>query len=203
MTRTGLLVLTIGCAALMQGTSYASPPQQAPAESSANKNSAKPADRLYDDRSHDSERAAPADDGHRRKEGSPAGQSDQPRNRRHASAKNHPRSRASLAAANRPKQLPNSRKRSLPGNTMKDKSGGAAKGGLIQNERVNNALPVGPTSVARPTVASLNKVLNPALNPAPNSERHRGPNPAVVGGPANSTRSNTGAINGTRMNRRP
>ena len=72
-----------------------------------------------------------------------------------------------------------------------DKSGGAAKGGLIQNETVHNALPVRPSSVVRPTAPSLNNV------------RHRGPNPAVIGGSANSDRRNTGAINGTRMNRKP
>jgi len=201
MKATCLLILAIGCAALARGTSYAAPSQQASAESSANTASG----RSNDDHSHDSERAAPADDGKRQKEGTPVRQAYQPRDRRHASAKNHPRSRASLAAANRPKQLPNSRKRSLPGDAMNlhqprsDKSGGAAKGGLIQNERVNNALPVRPTSVARPTVASLNNALNPSLN----SVRHRGPNSAVVGGPANSTSSNTGAIDGSRMNRRP
>ncbi|MGA7929130.1 MAG: hypothetical protein WCA20_24415 [Candidatus Sulfotelmatobacter sp.] len=76
-----------------------------------------------------------------------------------------------------------------------DKSGGAAKGGFIKNEKVNSALTARPTSVARPTVASL--------NPLPNHVRHRGPNPAVVGGSANSASRNPGALNGTRMNRRP
>jgi hypothetical protein len=33
--------------------------------------------------------------------------------------------------------------------------------------------------------------------------RHRSPNPAVVGGSANSLRSNTAAINGDRIHRRP
>jgi hypothetical protein len=33
--------------------------------------------------------------------------------------------------------------------------------------------------------------------------RHRNPNPAVVGASPNSRSSNTGAINGTRMNRKP
>jgi hypothetical protein len=32
--------------------------------------------------------------------------------------------------------------------------------------------------------------------------RHRGPNPAVVGGPANSGSRMTGALNGTRMSRK-
>jgi hypothetical protein len=72
-----------------------------------------------------------------------------------------------------------------------DKSGAVAKGGLIPNETVNNALAVRTPSVVRPTVPSLLNV------------RHRGPNPAVVGGSPISHSSNTGAINGTRMNRKP
>jgi hypothetical protein len=46
-------------------------------------------------------------------------------------------------------------------------------------------------SVVRPTVPSFNNV------------RHRSPNPAVVGGSPSSHSSNSGAINGTRMNRKP
>jgi hypothetical protein len=72
-----------------------------------------------------------------------------------------------------------------------DKFGRAAKGGLIQNETVNKALAVRTPSVVRPTVPSFNNV------------RHRGPNPAVIGGSTNSNRRNNGTINGTHMNRRP
>jgi hypothetical protein len=72
-----------------------------------------------------------------------------------------------------------------------DKSGGVAKGGLIQHQTLNNALAVRTPSVVRPTVPALNNV------------RHRSPNPAVVAGSVNSDSRNTGAINGTRMNRRP
>jgi hypothetical protein len=93
------------------------------------------------------------------------------------------------------KELPNSRQRSLPGNVLhqasSNKSGGAAKGGLTPNETVHNALPVRTSSVVRPATPSLNNV------------RHRGPNPAVVGGSPNLHSSNAGAINGTRMNRKP
>jgi hypothetical protein len=72
-----------------------------------------------------------------------------------------------------------------------DKSGGAAKSGFIQNETVNNALAARTPSVVRPTVPSLNNV------------RHRSPNPAVVSGSLTSHSSSTGAINGTRMKRKP
>jgi hypothetical protein len=122
----------------------------------------------------------------------------------HASDKNHPHSRAGLTASNHPKQLSTSQKRPLPRNAASlrqpalARSGGAAKGGLMQNETTNRGLPVRLTSV-RPSVASLGS----SLNPLPDNVRHRGPNPAVVSGAANSGNRNTGAINGTGMHRRP
>jgi hypothetical protein len=97
---------------------------------------------------------------------------------------------------NRPKQVLISRKGSLAGNAMNlhqpgsDKSSGAAIGGLISGKGVNNRALVRPPSVVRPAVPLLNNV------------RHRGPNPAVVGGSLNSHGTNTGTINGTRMNHR-
>jgi len=118
----------------------------------------------------------------------------------HAPDKNHPHSRAGLIAANRSKQLPTSRKRPLPRNAASPRhptlatSGGATKGGSIRNESTDRALPVRPTSV-RSSVASL--------KPLPDNVRHRGANPAVVSGSASSRNSNTGAINGTGMHRRP
>jgi hypothetical protein len=180
-----LLFLTMSCAMLMQGTSYAAPSQQTSAQSSANTAGVHP---------HGAEHAVSPDNGKRPKEGNP---SDEQRGPRYASGKNHPRSRASLSAANRHKQLPRSRKSCLPKNAMKlhqsasDKSRGAATGGLIRNETVQNTLPVRPPSVVRAAVPSLDNV------------RHRGPNPAVIGGAANSDSRNTGAINGTRMNHKP
>jgi len=167
------LVVTMSWAALMPGTGYAAPSQQTSAESSATTPVA----------------------------GSP---SKEQRSPLHASVKNHPRSRASLTAANHPKQLPNGRKRSTPGNAANlhqpgsGNSGAAAKGGLIQNETASKAMPVRPPGTVRPTAATLNPL---------NNVRHRGPNPAVVGGSAggsaNLHSSNTGAINGTRMHRKP
>ena len=110
-------------------------------------------------------------------------------------AVNHPPRRGSLTKVNRPRQLPRSRQRSLPGNALhqpaSNKSGGVAKGGLIPNETVNNAWAVRTPSVVRPSAPSFNYL------------RHRSPNPAVVGGSPSSHGSNTGAINGTRMNRKP
>jgi len=118
----------------------------------------------------------------------------------HTSNKNHPRNPATGNAASRPKQLPTGQKRRVPRNAAglrqpaSARSGAAAKSALIQNETDKHALPVRSTCV-RPSVASL--------NPLPTNVRHRESNPAVVGGLANSGNSNTGAINGTGMHRRP
>ncbi len=194
MKTTWLLFLSMSWATLTHGTGYAAPSspasQQSYPGSSANTASDHPRDPAQRD-------AAPAGDG-RHPTGGKA--SDEQRDHGRASDRNNPPSRASLIGltkANRPKQLPNRRQRSIPGNAMNlhqpgsDKSGGAAKGGLIRNETVNDALAARMPSVVRPTVPSFINV------------RHRGPNPAVVGGSALSHSSNTGAINGTRMNRRP
>ena len=122
----------------------------------------------------------------------------------HASDKNQPHSRAGLIAANRSKHLPTSRKRQLPRNAASlrqpalARSGGVTKSGLIQNETTGRGLPVRRASLP-PSVASLNS----SLNPLPENVRRRGPSPAVVSGSANSRNSNTGAINGTGMRRRP
>jgi hypothetical protein len=122
----------------------------------------------------------------------------------HVSDKNRRRKRGGLTAENRPKQPPTGQKHPLPRSAASlrqpalARSGGAAKGGLIQNETTNRGLPVRLKSVP-PRVASLNA----SINPLPNNVHHRGPNPAVVGGSGNFAIRNTGAINGTSMHRRP
>ena len=168
------LFLTIACVLWIEGTTCAASSQQTSAEGSATTPVA----------------------------GNPSKEQRYPR---HASDKNHPRNRASLTVANHPMQLPNGRTRSIPGNAASlhqpgsGKSGAAAKAGLIHNVTASNAMPVRPPGTVRPTATTL----NPSLNLSPNNVRHRGPNPAVVGGSANLTSSNTGAINGTRMHRKP
>jgi|SRR5579863_857640 len=188
MKATCLLFLAIRCAALMNGTGYA-----APSSPASQQTSPQSAVKAGGDDPRDGEHATPADDG-KHHFGKPP---DAQRDHRHASDNGHPRSLTSLTKANRPKQLLNSRKTAIPGRAMNlhqpdsAKSGGAAKDGSIHHETVGSGLPVRPPTVAQPTASSLN------------NERHRGPNPAVIGGPANSDSRNTGAINGTRMNRRP
>jgi hypothetical protein len=76
-------------------------------------------------------------------------------------------------------------------NSGSNKSGGAAKGGLIRQGQANGTQSLRPPDVVRPRAPSLNNV------------RHRGANPAVIGGAANSDARDSGAINGTRVHRKP
>jgi hypothetical protein len=204
MKTTCLFFLTISWAALMHGRGYAVPSspasRQTAPESSANTASEHPRDPAR-------RNAAPADD-RRHQTGENA--SDEQRDPRRASDKNQRPSRVSLTGltkTNRPNQLSNSGRHSLPGNALhqpgSDKSSTADKGGLIQNEMVHNSSSIRTSSVVRPTVASLNNVRPGARSWLWSAGRHRGPNPAVVGGSANSDSRNTGAMNGTRMNRKP
>jgi hypothetical protein len=188
MKATCLLFLMIGSAALTPGTSCAaqsSPASQQPSsESSANTISDHPRDAVH---------GAPVEDGKNQKDGDPF---DEQRDHRHTSDKDHPRSRASLTRSNRPKQVQNNGEHSTSGTAMNlhqpgsDKSGASARGALIQHGTVNVSVPVRPASI-RPRV------------PLPNNVRHRGANPAVIGGSAKSYNRNIASISGTHMIRRP
>jgi hypothetical protein len=168
-----LKFLVISCAALMFGTAYA--------DSSSPASQQKPpkssANRLSN----------------RPKDGKP---SVERRDDSHLSGKNHTRSPA-VTIKDRPEQRPNNRKHSPSGNTMSihrlgsDNSGSAVKAGLIQHETINTAVPRRSSGVIRHSVPSVNNV------------RHRGANPATIGGPAKSNSRNAGAINGTSVHRRP
>jgi hypothetical protein len=127
-----------------------------------------------------------------RDSGKPTGE----RNPRHVSEKGHQHNSASLSRETRPKQLANNRQRSRLGNAMtvhqpgSTQSGGASKDRSIQNEKLSNTRSVRPPGIVT------------AARPSPNSVRHRGSNPATVGA-ANSVPRNSGAINGSRMTRKP
>jgi hypothetical protein len=107
-----------------------------------------------------------------------------------------PASNTSPSKANHRNEVPNSRERSASGNSKNsyrpgsDKSAGAAQNGIVRNETVNHAASHRASNTARPTVPSLRNV------------RHRGANPAIVGGAGNSSTRNTGALDGTHMNRK-
>jgi hypothetical protein len=123
--------------------------------------------------------------------------SDEQQNHGRASDTNHRTARASLIKAVRPTQRPNSGQRFIPRNSTNvhqpdsSKPYGSEEGGFIGSKTVNNALTARTPSVARSAAPSF-------TNP-----RHRTPNPAVVSGSATSHSSNTAALNGTRMSRKP
>jgi hypothetical protein len=64
-------------------------------------------------------------------------------------------------------------------------AGSGASGGAAKDARMQNEL------IVRPAVPSISRV------------RHRSPNPPIIGGLGNTNAKSTGAINGTRINRKP
>ena len=187
--KTICLFLMIGSIALRPGLGYADPANPASQERASQS-----ASKTASNDQRDGKQAAPSDGGKGQRDGKP---SEEYGDGRHVFDKDHPRGRGSLTRANRPTQLPNNRERSASRNAMNflqpgsDRSDGAAMGGLIQNETVRNALRARASSGVRPALQSLNNA------------RHRGPNPAAIGGSSNSDRRNTATVNGTRMNRKP
>ena len=117
------------------------------------------------------------------------------RGQRHISGENLQRSSITTPKA-RPKQLPNNREhfRSTDALNLHRRDFGrsaAVEGTSGPKKIINNTLPSRAGNVMRPTVSGLNNV------------RHRGANPPVIGGVANSHGRNAGAINGTGVRRRP
>lgn len=172
---------------LTPGISFASPSNQ---DRASQQSSSQTSENTLRNHPPDAKHAAPDDAGRPLKDGKA---SDERRDHRHISGSNHLSSPDTITKE-RPKQLPNNRDHSPSRNLHQpgsDKSGGAPKSGFIQRETVNSAVPLRAGSVIRPST------------PLPNHVRHRGPNPAVVGGSANLDGRNAGAINGTRVHRKP
>lgn len=111
--------------------------------------------------------------------------------------KTQPRGGAGVSKASRPDQLPNGREPTGHGNSAnlrqadRNRVVPAAKGAPTKDETVSDTLPVRP-----PTVV-------PHTGPSHNNVQHHSPNPAVIGGSANSNARNTGAISGTGLHRKP
>jgi hypothetical protein len=107
-----------------------------------------------------------------------------------------PAANASLSKPSRRNELANKHERSASQDSKNshrpasDKSAGAAQNGLARNATVSHGPSNRPSSPVRPAVPSLSNV------------RHRGANPAIVGGAGNSNTRNTAALDGTHMNRR-
>ena len=186
MRAVGLIFLALGCAASAVGAAAVgqsvAASQQAPTRSAPN---------AVGNRSHEADHAAPAAGGAR--VGKP---SDDQQNHRKVSGNEPPTTKASPSKANHRNEVPNRRERSAAGNSESphrpgsDKSGGVAQNGLARNETVRHAPSNRGLSAVRPSVPSLGNV------------RHRGANPAIVGGVRTSNARSSGALGGTHMNRR-
>lgn len=123
--------------------------------------------------------------------------SDQQPGHPHASKENHPRGNANLPKARLPKPLPNNRERSTVGKAgslsqpLSNRPNVTARGASIEGQTVSKPRTLHSAAVSRPSA------------PAPANLRHRSPNPATLGGSASPIAANTGALNGSRMSRRP
>lgn len=174
MTTRRFLLLTLGCATLLPGASYARPSdpasQQAPVERSSNPTGG-------DQR--DVRPAAPVQRLHGNTAARPG--------RRHGAAASNGRNPGSQAAPVAQQPLspqgagstrPGSE--SAPEQTVR-KPDSMARESFASNERIRRLLPVQPAAAAAPSEIA----------------RHRGTNPAVVGGNMIRTTAGSGALNGT------
>ena len=113
-----------------------------------------------------------------------------------ASAKNQLH-RATKANRPRPQQPKKDRKLAAAGNSLgvRQPSSNIASDGA--NVTASGAAAVNTTRVGRPLTAP-----HPSV-PGPSTVPHRGPNPPTVGGAATLSTKAVGAINGSRVSRRP
>ncbi len=119
---------------------------------------------------------------------------DENRDRAPSSHSNHPLSRAAPSKLQRSHRVPKSQQRSQSAKSLHQSASikpvAAGKGRLIPSGTVHNGAAVRTPNVARPAATLAGNV------------RHRGANPAAIGGSSDSPRSNTGTINGAAVNRR-
>jgi hypothetical protein len=185
---TYLLALMIGCVILTSGVAYAGAPspgsQQKLSEGAANTSG---------DPAHVTEYAAPVGDGEHVNDTEPP--QEQPGHR--LSEAGNPRSPSALLKANRPKPLSYTRER-LSTEAAKNlhqpglgKPGEGARGTYSRNETVHTTRTIQPPSDSPPAMRSHSTARVPSTSPV------------VIGGRVNSDGRTTGAINGTRMIRRP
>jgi hypothetical protein len=182
----GLIFLTLGWAASAVGAAgvgqSVAASQQAPSRNVAG---------TVGNRSHEADHVAPAAD--RAHVGKP---SDDQQNHRKVSGNKLPASNTSPSKSDHRNEVSSGRERSVRDDsktsrrTGSDKSRGVAQNGLARNETTNHAASNRTPAVVRPAAPSLSNV------------RHRGANPAIVGGPGNSNTRNTAALDGTHMNRK-
>jgi len=101
-----------------------------------------------------------------------------------------------VANANRPKQFPNSQTR-LATSTRDLSHAGPIKSGAVPKNRPIHDEPVISALAVR------SSAMFPSSSPSLGNVRHRGPNPPVIGGFPTSSPNNPGAINGSRVSRKP
>ncbi len=179
MKLAGLLRLTLSCAALTCGTSYAAPAPQ-PQASEVARNAVGEDLRGRSGVLEERKKTSPANNNKRTsnpfvydKSYSPNGT-----NRARRPTRNG-RDWASGGAADFHPAL-------------SEKSAGTPKKGWMQNQQtIDHPLAVRPPSIGGPAARSLSDV------------SHRGPNPAVIAGLTNLKSGNAAAIDGTRVNRKP
>jgi len=109
-----------------------------------------------------------------------------------AAKKDNRRGLAIVAKANRPQPLPKNQKHS----TNRQLTGGQRSATRADGMPITNKAATTARSVQL-SMASRNSA------PSPNMVRHRNPNPAILGGSKSSNAVKTGAINGSRMSRKP
>jgi hypothetical protein len=116
---------------------------------------------------------------------------------RQASGAKQPSGGSVLSKANHPLPLPkNQTHRAAPSATQARSAGGfqlsnTAASALSDNHAKSNLRSVQLHTAPRAAAHS------------PGDVRHHSPNPAILGGSANPSVANTGALNGTRMSRKP
>jgi len=190
MKATFLFLVTIGLAGVALENSYAAPFGLAGQQGAgaASESSAKP-------NLHDGSPAAPSEQTKNQKKGtSSAGQ----RSRPHVSDKNHARNLAGPSDSKHPTPVRKGVRRSTSENPANLRSPAAGKSGSPAATK-DFSRSTGQKPGATSRQPSISRDAEPPLKDV----RHRGQNPALIGGPSNSRTRNSSAINGTTMNRKP
>jgi hypothetical protein len=175
-----LLLLTIINAQLAGGTLYAAPPNSA-----QNQTASESASKVVSAQNN-----RPSSDGGPHNDARAGGKTQHPRR----AAKSRPPSKAGAANSTPPEQVAKRQEPRAARNPANVRSFAPAQSGAVvnhrspQNEAIYRALPVRPGAAIRPA------------SPFAGTARHRDPNAAIIGGPANSNIRSTAAINGTRTN---
>jgi hypothetical protein len=117
-------------------------------------------------------------------------------NERQASGAKQPSGGSVLSKATRPLPLPKNEMHHAAPNATQARSAGG-----IQSSNPAASAPGESHAVSNLRSVQLHTAPRPAQSPG--DVRHHNSNPAILGGSGNSRVANTGALNGTHLNRRP